>query len=109
MNLAGIGDRGIHVYLFMSGFWLVVCVAFLVFWPHLPIDPTTRMPMAGFALVMFGYNLVRWRLGRLQERARREEEERPPPRRRRDTEDIDPAFDFSDAEPRQDEKKPPPA
>lgn len=101
----------IRVYLFLALFWFTVGVLVQVFWrdleghAFLPVDRN----VAGFAFfVLFSYNFIRWRMGRLRERAIREANEMPPRPRRRD-EPIDPTFDFSDPNAQDKPRKDPPA
>jgi hypothetical protein len=63
-----------------------------------------RYPLGGFAFMLSAYNMIRWRLIRARQlEAEREREDR---QRRRDTvRKVDPTFDFSDAPPKDDDKK----
>lgn len=84
--------------LFLAAIWLALGLS-LILWSV--VQPETGGPqrpwLGALALVLFGYNLLRWWLGRLRSRYRDEAERRPRPRR--SEEPPDPTFDVSD-EPR---------
>lgn len=87
---------------FLALFWLTISAGlYVVFFTgletgHPGLDEHSGK-LAALALLLFGYNVFRYRYARLQQRLRREEQ-MPPPRSRRVDEDrpIDPTFDFSD-------------
>jgi hypothetical protein len=103
--------KGIPVYLVLALFWLGVGVLVQIFWrdleghSFLPVDRR----LAGFGFfVLFSYNFLRWRMARVREQAIREFHEMPARPRRRE-EPIDPAFDFSEPNAEDKQKKDPPA
>jgi len=108
------------MYLYLAIFWLVVGVLLQVYWdvvaPYSLLPPDrTRPVMGAIFFVLFSYNIVRWRLARAMEQARREAEAmaHPPPKHATPVE-YDPAFDFSkpsvvDEKPADEAKKDPPA
>lgn len=91
------------MHLFLACFWIAIALG-IFFWPHImpqqglvQPEPSTRMPVAFFALFLAGYNLVRWRLARARRRRAREEDmARRPVRPRVSEEPPNPDFDFSD-------------
>jgi len=94
------------VYLFFAFFWVVVSLVILIFLPDvadipfIAISPQLRMWAGGFAWVLAGWNIVRWRMARIRRQV--DEEARQaytPVRPRRHHEPPNPDFDFSDPKP----------
>jgi hypothetical protein len=90
----------VNINLFLAATWAVFFVAILLVWEN---DENRqfavtdhRLWLAGVALVMASYRLVRWRLAR---GSRPLEDEPRPPRRRHPDEPPNPDFDFSDPKP----------
>ncbi len=87
--------------LILAIFWLILGVGSFVLSmraedPAAPAVQQQQM-MAGIATVLAFYNLVRWWLSRLREKARRDEQALQEQRRRlSSTPVVDPGFDFSD-------------
>lgn len=97
------------MYRFLAFFWLFLGLALLIL-PAISPDLNERllqgnnMPLAGFGFALSIYNMIRWRL--IRARQIEAERERQELQRRRDARrPVDPAFDFSDAPPKNDDKK----
>jgi hypothetical protein len=101
-----------NLNLFLAGMWIAAGIGIMI-WPDvgqdavLRVEPERRFLIGGFALVLAGYNLVRWRLARLRARAEHEARQRSPVRRYPREEPPNPDFDFSDPKPRDGGGSPP--
>ncbi len=110
MNRNSSTCKGIGVYLFLAFFWLVVGVLAQIFWADLERHAIVRIDrsIGGFVFfVLFSYNILRWRMARVRQKALDEHHETPPRRRRAD-QPIDSTLDFSDSKPQDEKKKDPP-
>lgn len=74
---------------------------------YLPADfvtpgmlPVSRPMLIGFAVMMCGWNIVRWRLNRMRRQADEDARMERAQRRTRRDEPPNPDFDFSDPKPR---------
>lgn len=86
------------INLFLASIWLALGLSLLLWEVVQPQEKgSQRLWLGVLALVLFGYNVLRWWLARLRSRAREEAERRPHPHR--SNEPPDPTFDISD-EPR---------
>ncbi len=94
-----------NLNLLLAGVWMIIGAAILLGARGgeeglFGLSGERSVVVGAFALVLAGYNLVRWRLSRL---ARRAEDAaraaREPLRRRRPDEPPNPDFDFSDGGP----------
>ena len=101
------------MHLFLAACWLLVAGTFLaaplLVPPGSPLqfDGATRVPAAGFALLLCAYNVTRWYLARARRRAVQAERARPRHAPQRD-EPPNPDFDFSDPAADQTRTNPPP-
>jgi hypothetical protein len=92
------------MYLFLAAFWAILAIGVWLSpegaFGALRVDPGLRQLMCGFAILLVGYNLVRWRLTRARRHVDRESLQAPTrPRRHTPEEPPNPDFDFSDPKP----------
>jgi hypothetical protein len=98
--MAGEGGSAVNLNLFLAAIWGIFGIGLLLA-PTINdsylagLSPQTRLWMAGFALVMVCYNIIRWRLTRMRRQAD-EQAYRPNVRPQRREEPPNPDFDFSD-------------
>jgi hypothetical protein len=93
------------LYLYLALFWLSVGVTVQVFWEPISqhaMIPVSRTMMGAIFFILFCYNFVRWRMGRVLNQIKRDAEE-PPRRRTHPNAEYDPTLDFS----KPDDKPPP--
>jgi hypothetical protein len=107
----------VNISLFLAALWAVVGVGVLL-WPveredgSIGIDPTRRLWLAGFTVLLVGYNLTRfWFAARSQRRAQERRAEDAVRRaawfREHSPESPNPDFDFSEPDKRGDREDPP--
>jgi hypothetical protein len=93
----------VNLHLFLAALWSVIGIAILL--PNTGMDfflpdPSHRHMVGGFALVLAGYNVIRWRFSRLQRRLDEDAQPlRPPVRPRVHDEPPNPDFDFTEPKP----------
>ena len=104
----------VNLHLFLAAIWGALAAGILLFWPSVEQNPMIgleserRLWLGGFAMVLVGYNMVRWRLARLRRQA--DEDARAmqtPIRPRHRDEPPNPDFDFSDPKPPDSPQDPP--
>jgi hypothetical protein len=96
----------VNLNLFLAAVWAVVGFGILVLMPDVEQNPTfnitpeRRYMLGGLAWVLMGWNIVRWRMRRLQRQVEEESRyAREPVRRSRPDDPPNPDFDFSDPKP----------
>jgi hypothetical protein len=103
----------VNVNLFLAAMWTVIGVGVFL-WPEagadgsLGIDPSKRMWVVGFCVLLVGYNITRWRLTTMRRRSDEQARQSATRLRRPSREEPpNPDFDFSDRD-RQDPAGPKP-
>ena len=105
--------KGFAVYRFLSFFWMVLGSGLLLLpwlYPSLLDQPhmQNHVGLGAFCFALSIYNMVRWRMAAVRQRAREDEEEAEAARKRRAARVLDPTFDFSEPKPPDDRIKNPP-
>jgi hypothetical protein len=93
----------VNLNLLLAALWAVIGVGILLVIPSsddgavIAVNPERRMMLGGFALMLAGYNIIRWRFTRANRRLDEEAAaQRPGVRPHRREEPPNPDFDFSD-------------
>jgi hypothetical protein len=94
-------EFAVWLHLILAIFWLVAGIIVQIFWTtlsQLMNFPVSRELMGFIFFVLFSYNFIRWRLARIRQPVDDDTSAAPKPKV------IDPTFDFSKPDPRDDEK-----